>query len=256
MNFLLTKKKKTSDFRLFLKPKLLKILERASLFLKVYRIGKIPKIFRILPNLKNFEEIILLTRPDIWSDQAILSVTRSFLPRLDKTQLSRFYTLVLAPRFQESIFNQQLCSTHIQKAIKLSTNFPFIFFSSIILPICDSKKCSTREGAILSSILYKYHFSSTVIMTVVARLLKNPPTLTKCLVLRIIISKNYLIPHRIIDLFVDFFTLNNKKNFSPHYKTLFLIFLRNYTTFLSNEDKQKVSNYKIPSKKDTESLYN
>jgi len=241
--------KKNTELALFLKPKLFKILERASLFLKVYRSGKLPKIVRLLPSLRNFEEIIWLTRPDIWSDQAMLSITRSFLPRLDKAQMSRYYSLILAPRFQESIFNQQICSSHIQKTIKLSTNFPFTFFSSLILPICDSKECSLREGAALGSILYKYHFSSLVVITLIIRLLENPITQTKCLMLRIIISKNYLIPHRILDLFVDFFTLNNNRIFFPHYRTLLLIFLRNYTSFLSNEDKQKISNFKQFKKK-------
>jgi len=240
---------KNTDLVIFLKPRLLKVLERASLFLKVYRSGKLPKIVRILPSVRNFEEIIWLTRPDIWSDQAVLSITRSFLPRLDKAQMSRYYSLILAPRFQESIFNQQISSNHIQKAIKLSTKFPFTFFSSLILPICDSKECSLKEAAVLGSILYKYHFSSLVIMTLIIRLLDNPITQTKCLMLRIIISKNYLIPHRILDLFVDFFTSNNKKIFSPHYRTLLIIFLRNYTSFLSNEDKQRIHNFKQFKKK-------
>jgi essential nuclear protein 1 len=247
MDFQRIKKKK--EVIVYLKPKLLKILERTSLFLKVYRSGKFPKIIKVLPNLKNFEEIIWLIRPDIWSEQAIFSITRSFLPKLDKIQMSRFYTIVLVPRFQEIIFNKKSFSTHIQKTIGISSRFPSIFFPSFVLPICESKNCSIKEGAVICSIISKYHFPPTIVMTVLVKLLKIPITPPKCMICRIIISKNYLIPHRIIDLLVDFFISHNNKIFFPQYKTFFLVFLKNYFIFLSIEDKKKLLNVKDLRKK-------
>jgi essential nuclear protein 1 len=238
---------KQKELQLFLKPKLLKLLERASLFLRVYRSGKLPKILRILPNLKNFEEILWLTRPDIWSEQAIVVLTRFFQPKLDKNQLSRYYSLVLAPRFQESIFKPKSYSVHIEKAIKISIKCPSIFFSSIILPMCESDRCSNKEGVVISSIIWKYKFPRSVIMSALIRLTKDPITSAKCMLLRVIISKNYLISLRIIDLLIDFFSLNIKKT-SPHYKNLLLVFLRNYFDSLSNEDKKKVFKLKTKTK--------
>ena len=238
---------KQKELQLFLKPKLLKLLERTSLFLRVYRSGKLPKILRILPGLKNFEEILWLTRPDIWSEQAIVVLTRFFQPKLDKNQLSRYYSLVLAPRFQESIFKPKSFSAHIEKAIKISIRYPSIFFSSIILPICETDRCSNKEGVVLSSIIWKYKFPRSVIMSALIRLTKDPITSVKCIVLRVIISKNYLISLRIIDLLIDFFSLNIKKT-SPHYKNLLLVFLRNYFDSLSNEDKKKVFKLKTKTK--------
>jgi len=239
---------KQKELQLFLKPKLLKLLERTSLFLRVYRSGKLPKILRILPGLKNFEEILWLTRPDIWSEQAIVVLTRFFQPKLDKNQLSRYYSLVLAPRFQESIFKPKSFSAHIEKAIKISIRYPSIFFSSIILPICESDRCSNKEGVVLSSIIWKYKFPRSVIMSALIRLTKDPITSVKCIVLRVIISKNYLISLRIIDLLVDFFSLNIRKMTSPHYKKLLLVFLKNYFDSLSNEDKKKVFNLRTKTK--------
>ena len=239
---------KNGELQIFLQPKLLKILERASLFLKVYRSGKIPKIIRILPCLKNFEEVLWLTRPDIWSEQAIVTLTRFFLPKLDKNQLSRFYSLVLAPRLQETIFRSKTYSVHIKKAIKISSMHPSIFFSSIILPICESKSCTIKEGVLLSSIIWKYKFPRSIIMSTLVRLIKEPITSTKCMILRVILSKNYLISLRIIDLLIDFFNLYNNKIISSHYKTLFLVFLRNYSNFISIEDRKKIFNFKTRKK--------
>jgi len=233
---------KKSDVVIFLKPKLLKILERTSLFLKVYKSGKIPKIIKLLPSLKNFEEILWLTRPDIWSDQAIFSITRSILPKLDKVQMSRFFSLVLTPRFQETIFNSSQYSIHIQKTIKISIRFSTVFLSSVFLPLCESKSCSVKEGAVLATIISKYHFNPSLLFSVLLRMLKPPITSIKCMIMRAILCKNYVVPHRILDSLVDFFVLNRNKIFSSQFKTFFIVFFRNYAIYLSNEDKKKVIN--------------
>lgn len=234
------KLKKNADLVLYFKPKLLKVLERTSLFLKVYKSGKMPKIINLLPNLKNFEEIIWLTRPDIWSDQAIFYVTHSFLSKLDKNQMGRFFSLILAPRFQETIFNSNRYSSHIQKTMKMSTRFPSVFFSSVFLPICESKSCSLKEGVVLGMILSNYHFNPSSILSVLVRLLKPPVTPVKCLLMRTILCKNYIIPHRTLDLLVDFFVSNRKKASFSQFRTFFIVFLKNYSIHLSSEDKRKI----------------
>jgi len=104
MNSYLAKKQKKNELDIYLKPKLLKILERTTLFMKVYRSGKIPKIIRILPSIKNFEEMLWLTRPDTWSNSAVYSITRSFLPKLDKKQMSRFFFSYTGSSFSRNNF--------------------------------------------------------------------------------------------------------------------------------------------------------
>jgi hypothetical protein len=45
-----------------------------------YTVGKIPKAFKIIPNLKNWEEVLYLTDPEGWSPQAMFEVgSRSVL---------------------------------------------------------------------------------------------------------------------------------------------------------------------------------
>lgn len=39
-----------------------------------YTVGKIPKAFKIIPNLKNWEEILYLTDPEGWTPQAMFEV--------------------------------------------------------------------------------------------------------------------------------------------------------------------------------------
>lgn len=39
-----------------------------------YSVGKIPKAFKIIPNLKNWEDVLYLTDPDSWSPHAMYQV--------------------------------------------------------------------------------------------------------------------------------------------------------------------------------------
>ncbi len=41
-----------------------------------YTVGKVPKAFKIIPNLKNWEEVLWLTDPDLWSPHAMYEVSR------------------------------------------------------------------------------------------------------------------------------------------------------------------------------------
>ena len=53
-----SKQTSLQNLKFFTRVKLLKVFERTSLLLKIYRSGKVPKLVKILPFLKNFEEII------------------------------------------------------------------------------------------------------------------------------------------------------------------------------------------------------
>lgn len=42
--------------------------------LKKYRSGKLPKAFKMIPNLQNWEQILYLTEPTTWSAAAMYQV--------------------------------------------------------------------------------------------------------------------------------------------------------------------------------------
>ena len=46
-------------------------------------IGKLPKALKMLPHLKNWENILWLTRPDEWSANATYACTRIFASNLN-----------------------------------------------------------------------------------------------------------------------------------------------------------------------------
>jgi len=55
-----------------------------------YRSGALPKAFKIIPTLSNWEEIIYLTNPDEWSNQAMYQATRIFASNLKEKMAQRY----------------------------------------------------------------------------------------------------------------------------------------------------------------------
>ena len=58
------------------------IFPRVGFMLSRYRSGKIPKAFKIIPRLKNWEEILELTRPESWTPNATYQATKIFVSNL------------------------------------------------------------------------------------------------------------------------------------------------------------------------------
>lgn len=59
-------------------PKVEQVYRKVGHLLKTYKSGKLPKAFKIIPSLNNWEEVLLLTNPDDWSAQAMWHATRIF----------------------------------------------------------------------------------------------------------------------------------------------------------------------------------
>ena len=56
--------------------KVVEVYEDIGVILKRYSAGKLPKAFKVIPSLTEWEEILYLTRPDTWSPQAMYAATK------------------------------------------------------------------------------------------------------------------------------------------------------------------------------------
>ena len=48
-----------------------------------YRSGKVPRAFKIIPNLERWEEILELTRPEEWTSHAMAQAVNIFASNFD-----------------------------------------------------------------------------------------------------------------------------------------------------------------------------
>ncbi len=58
--------------------KVVEVYTKIGAMLKYYTAGKLPKAFKIIPSLSNWEEVLDLTCPDEWSPHAVYAATRIF----------------------------------------------------------------------------------------------------------------------------------------------------------------------------------
>lgn len=64
------------------------------------RSGKLPKAFKIVPRLANWEEVLYVTDPDGWTPAATCEATRLFASNLNPKMAQRYFNLVLLPAVQ------------------------------------------------------------------------------------------------------------------------------------------------------------
>jgi essential nuclear protein 1 len=69
-------------FNFTLDPELVNMYDKVGSVLSRYKSGKIPKAFKIIPTLKNWEEVLAITSPQNWTPNAMLEATSIFASNL------------------------------------------------------------------------------------------------------------------------------------------------------------------------------
>eukprot|EP00163_Fabomonas_tropica_P021915 TRINITY_DN381_c0_g1_i6.p1 TRINITY_DN381_c0_g1~~TRINITY_DN381_c0_g1_i6.p1 ORF type:complete len:344 (-),score=80.07 TRINITY_DN381_c0_g1_i6:252-1283(-) len=138
-----------------LNPKVVQVYKGVGQILSRYSAGKLPRAFKAIPNLRNWEEILYLTRPDDWSSAAMYQATRVFASNLRPAAAQRFYGLVLLPRVRDDIEEYHKLNFHLYQSLKKALYKPGAFYKGILLPLCEERNCTLREATIVGSVLQK-----------------------------------------------------------------------------------------------------
>ena len=142
-----------------LPPKVVEVYTEIGKILSRYTSGKLPKAFKVIPSLSNWEEVLYLTRPDLWTPQAMFAATRIFASNLNPKMAQRFYNLVLLDSVRADIASNKKLNYHYYAALKKSVYKPAAFFKGILLPLAQ-ENCTLREAAIVASVLQRVSIPS------------------------------------------------------------------------------------------------
>lgn len=180
-------------------PKVKAMFEGVRDVLSKYRSGKLPKAFKIIPRLKNWEQILYITDPQNWSAAAMYQATRIFASNLKENMAQRFYNLVLLPRIRDDLAEYKRLNFHLYQALRKSLFKPGAFMKGILLPLLDSGTCTLREATIVGSVIAK---NSIPILHSAAAMLKIAEmdyTGANSIFLRVLFDKKYALPYRVVD---------------------------------------------------------
>lgn len=120
-----------------LDPRVKDMYEGVRDVMKKYRSGKVPKAFKIIPKLRNWEQILFVTEPHAWSAAAMYQGTRIFSSILAQHMAQRFYNLVLLPRIRDDLGEYRKLNAHLYRAMQKSLFKPAAFMKGIILPLLE-----------------------------------------------------------------------------------------------------------------------
>lgn len=149
-----------------LDPRVKEMYEGVRDVMKKYRSGKVPKAFKIIPKLRNWEQILYVTEPHNWSAAAMYQGTRMFSSILTQHMAQRFYNLVLLPRIRDDLGEYRKLNAHLYRAMQKSLFKPAAFMKGVVLPLLEvGRRIAKRK-----------HPLSVVLIEIVTRPIFSPAT--------------------------------------------------------------------------------
>ncbi|KAI8067031.1 Bystin-domain-containing protein [Gilbertella persicaria] len=220
-------------------PKVVEVYTKVGQLLSRYKSGKLPKAFKIIPSLPNWEEILYLTGPESWTPHATYEATRMFVSNLKAKQVQRFFALVLLDRVRDDIQENKKLSYHLYLALKKALYKPAAFFKGILFPLCESGNCTLKEAAILGSVLAKVSIPVLHSSAAVLRLSEMEYTGPNSLFIRILLDKKYALPFKVVDALVMHFArfMNDERVMPVLWHQSMLVFVQRYKSDLVSEQK-------------------
>lgn len=173
--------------------------------LSKYRSGKLPKAFKVVPKLRNWEQILQVLEPEKWSSAAMYQATRIFASNLSDKMAQRFYNLVLLPRVRDDLAEYKSLNFHLTQALIKAIYKPSAFMKGIILPLLVSGTCTLREATIIGAIVAKSTIPVSYSAAAMAKIAEMDYTGANSIFLRIFFDKKYALPYQAIDAVVDHF---------------------------------------------------
>ncbi|XP_062257511.1 bystin [Platichthys flesus] len=199
-----------------LDPKVVEVYKGVSKVLSKYRSGKLPKAFKIIPALANWEQVLYLTEPETWTAAAMYQATRIFSSNLKERMAQRFFNLVLLPRVRDDIAEYKKLNFHLYSALKKALFKPGAWFKGILIPLCESGTCTLREAIIIGSILTKCSVPVLHSSAAMLKLAEMEYNGANSIFLRLLLDKKYALPFRVLDALVaHFLSFRNEKRLLP-----------------------------------------
>ncbi|XP_024890831.1 bystin [Temnothorax curvispinosus] len=223
-----------------LDPRVKAMYEGVRDVLAKYRSGKLPKAFKIVPTLRNWEQILYITDPPKWSAAAMYQATRIFASNLKEKMAQRFYNLVLLPRIRDDLAEYKRLNFHLYQALRKALFKPAGFMKGLLLPLLESGTCTLREAVIVGSVIAKNSIPILHSSAAILKIAEMDYTGANSIFLRIFLDKKYALPYRVVDGVVFHFLRfeRDRRELPVLWHQAFLTFVQRYKSDISSEQKE------------------
>ncbi|KYN21974.1 PREDICTED: bystin [Trachymyrmex cornetzi] len=223
-----------------LDPRVKAMYEGVRDLLANYRSGKLPKAFKLVPTLKNWEQILYITDPTKWSAAAMYQGTRIFASNLKDKMAQRFYNLVLLPRIRDDLAEYKRLNFHLYQALRKALYKPAGFMKGILLPLLESGTCTLREATIIGSVIANNSIPILHSSAAILKIAEMDYTGANSIFLRIFLDKKYALPYRVVDGVVFHFLRfeRDTRELPVLWHQALLTFVQRYKSDISSEQKE------------------
>ncbi|CAE8614041.1 unnamed protein product [Polarella glacialis] len=225
-----------------LSAKVIQVYTEIGKWLKNYKSGKLPKAFKVIPSLTNWEEVLSLTSPLTWSKASMYEASAIFVSNLNPKMAQRFFNLVLLPAVRQDIAEHKKLNFHYYRALRKSLFKPAAFFKGIVLPLA-AESCTLREAMIIGSVLQKASVPVMHVAAVVVRLCGMTPWYgTTSIILAAVLNKKYALPVKVVEILVAHFCAFAAETMAlplVWHKAL-LVFVQRYKFELDADQKRRL----------------
>ena len=220
--------------------RVIEIYKQVGKLLSRYTTGKIPKAFKVIPALSNWEEVLYITDPERWSPHAMYAATRLFASNLNVAMAQRFYNLVLLPRVRQDIADNRRLHFALYMSLKKATFKPAAFFKGMLLPLCQSRTCTVREAVIFSSVLQRCSVPALHSAAVLMKMSTMEYAGTTSFFMRVLLDKKYALPFSVVDALVDHFLRfsTEERDLPVVWHQTLLTFVQRYKAVIDKDSKK------------------
>lgn len=221
-------------------PRVKEMYEGVRDVMKKYRSGKVPKAFKIIPKLRNWEQILFITEPHNWTAAAIYRGTRIFCSVLSQHMAQRYYNLVLLPRIRDDLSEYKKLNPHLYAALKKSLFKPAAFFKGVILPLLESGDCTLREAIIFGSVIARNQIPVLHSSACLLKICEMEYSGANSIFIRIFLDKRYALPYRVVDAAVFHFLRfeHDKREMPVLWHQALLTFVQRYKNDISSDQRE------------------
>jgi len=223
-----------------LDPRVVEMYQEVGEILAKYRSGKVPKAFKVIAQFRNWEDLLILTKPENWSAAAVYQATRIFTANLKEKFAQRFFNQLLLPRVRDDIDTYQRLNYHLYQALRKALFKPGAFFKGFLLPLLESGNCTLREAVIVGSVIGRNSIPILHSSAVMLKIAEMEYSGANSIFLRIFFDKKYALPYRVVDAVVfHFLKFRNETRYLPVlWHQAFLTFVQRYKGHISSEQKE------------------
>lgn len=189
-----------------LPPKVIAAYEAVGQILSTWTHGKLPKLFKVLPSLNNWEDVVFVTNPDTWTPHVVYEATKLFVSNLQSKDAERFVRNVLLERFRLAIETSEdhLLNYHIYRALKKAMYKPGAYFRGFLFPLVE-ERCTVREATIAASVLSKVSVPALHSLVALLYLCQQEFSPAATVFIRVLLEKRYALPYQTVDDCVFYF---------------------------------------------------